>query len=532
MQDNYKNHSQELRAAMEQLEPWYEQVEAVVRHLRETFSRDKTVYVAGNGGSATLAQHLSDEMVGRYESDRKAYPVVALTTDGAVLTVIGNDYGYEHTFSRQIEALGRPGDVFIGFSTSGSSKNIINAAQAARDKGMAVISFTGNSGTFKDMADIAVISPAKATSRIQELDLHAIHLICEAFEPEQKQRRLSMSRIDELVGQFAGKKILVIGDVMLDQYLSGVVERVNPEAPVPVLRARYEKEVTGGAGNAAKNAVMLGASTCLVSVVGEDDMARRVEAAAEKEGYSTRLVRDPSRPTISKTRFLAAIRESETLDVDSMIAGSQQLLRVDHEIKDKISKEIETQVIDAFKSAISEGVDGILVSDYDKGVITESVARAIMDIAKERGIPVAADLKPANGPWFVGATIISPNRKEAHEYLGLDPIAQPIEPNELATRLREKMQASVFVTLGPDGVFVNAGDTQEHVPQEHVVKVYDVSGAGDTAVVTLLLARLAKATPVEAAKLANAAGAVVVSKTGTVGLTGDELRAMLLHRHK
>ncbi|MBI1833735.1 MAG: SIS domain-containing protein [Candidatus Andersenbacteria bacterium] len=531
MNKNYQNHSNELRRAIDSLEPWYDQVEKAVDLLKAGFKAGKTVYVAGNGGSATLAQHLSDEMVGRYESDRPAYPVVALTTDGAVLTVIGNDYGYEHTFSRQIEALGREGDIFMGFSTSGTSKNILMAAEMARKKGMKIISFTGNTGTFKDLADVAVVSPAKATSRIQELDLHAIHLMCEAFEPEQKQRRMGMDRIEELLGHFVGKRIMVVGDVMLDKYLAGIVERVNPEAPVPVLRAQQEREVTGGAGNAAKNAATLGAKVILVSVVGQDDMAARIDKAAQSEGYESRFIQDPSRPTISKTRFLAKIRESNILSADP-IEGSQQLLRVDWENRDKISGVVEEKVIQTIKQIAGNGIDGILVSDYDKGVITKNVAAAIMEVARKHNIVVAADLKPSNGPLFKGANIISPNRKEAHEYLGLDPIAQPTGPAEIAKRLRERMDTGVFVTLGPDGMYVNAGGVNQHVPQDHVVKVYDVSGAGDTAVVTLLLSRLAGANPLEAAKLANAAGAVVVGKVGTVAITPDELRSMLLHRHK
>src|SRR3989344_6353772 len=159
MNENSRQHSQELRVAMENLEPWYEKLEEVVARLKKTFADGGRVYVAGNGGSATLAQHLSDEMVGRYESDRPAYPVIALTADSAVLTVIGNDYGYENIFKRQIEALGQEGDIFMGFSTSGSSQNIITAAKAAHERGMSVIAFTGPTGVLKDMADIAVVSP-------------------------------------------------------------------------------------------------------------------------------------------------------------------------------------------------------------------------------------------------------------------------------------------------------------------------------------------------------------------------------------
>lgn len=339
------------------------------------------------------------------------------------------------------------------------------------------------------------------------------------------------NNLEGAIKKFAGKKLLVVGDVVLDCHVAGMVERVNPEAPVPVLSAQFEQEATGGAGNAAKNAATLGAKTTLVGIVGKDEAADRIATVAQSEGYDTKLIVDKGRSTTSKTRFLAKIRESEVL-ADDPIEGSQQLLRVDRESREKVAGQIEENVIESIKDIAAAGVDGILVSDYDKGVITERVAQVIMDIAHRQNIPVAADLKPANGSWFAGVDIISPNRKEAHEYLGLDPIAEPTDPQELADRLRKKIQADVFVTLGPDGIFVDAGDTQEHVPQEHVVKVYDVSGAGDTAIVILLLARLAGATPVEAAKLANAAGAIVVSKVGAVGLTVDELRAMLEHRHE
>ena len=184
MKSIFQQQTNELTEALGSLDTWYDQLAAVVRRFRQAFDGGKTVYVAGNGGSATLAQHLSDEMVGRYKADRPPLPVVALTADSAVLTCIGNDYGFDEVFARQVEALGRPGDLFVGFSTSGNSTNILVACDRAKSKGMTTIAFTGQTGKLKDAADIAVVSPAATTARIQELDLHAIHLICEAFEPE------------------------------------------------------------------------------------------------------------------------------------------------------------------------------------------------------------------------------------------------------------------------------------------------------------------------------------------------------------
>ncbi len=184
MKDIFKQQTQELTAAMQNLEPWYEQLNEVVRELKEAFRAGKKVYAIGNGGSATLAQHLSDEMVGRYKANRPPYPVIALTADSAVITCIGNDFGYDEVFKRQIEALGQEGDVLIAYSTSGKSPNILAACEQAREQGMTVIAFTGQTGQLREKADYAVVSPGKTTARIQELDLHAVHLICETFEPD------------------------------------------------------------------------------------------------------------------------------------------------------------------------------------------------------------------------------------------------------------------------------------------------------------------------------------------------------------
>ena len=179
----FEKQTKELQKALAGTKRFHKQVEKVAQHLRNTFERGNIVYVAGNGGSATQAQHLSDEMVGRYKENRPPYAVVALTADSGVLTCIGNDFGYDYVFSRQIEALGREGDVFIGLSTSGDSKNILRAAGAAKKKNMTVVGFTARQGKLREVADLVIESPAKSTARIQELHLHAIHLICETFEP-------------------------------------------------------------------------------------------------------------------------------------------------------------------------------------------------------------------------------------------------------------------------------------------------------------------------------------------------------------
>ncbi|MCE9552112.1 MAG: SIS domain-containing protein [Planctomycetes bacterium] len=183
MKQLFERHSAELRDALANLDTWHGEVARVVELLRQTFAAGGTVFAAGNGGSATLAQHLSDEMVGRYKSNRPPLRVVALSADSAVITCIGNDFGFEEVFARQVEGLGRAGDVLLAYSTSGNSPNILAACRAARQHQMSTVAFTGRGGKLREMADLVVTSPGQNTARIQELDLHAIHLICEAFEP-------------------------------------------------------------------------------------------------------------------------------------------------------------------------------------------------------------------------------------------------------------------------------------------------------------------------------------------------------------
>ena len=317
-------------------------------------------------------------------------------------------------------------------------------------------------------------------------------------------------RITELLGSFADKNVLVVGDIVLDHYVHGAVERLNPEAPVPVLHARDERDETGAAGNVAKNVTALGATATLISVVGDDETAASIRAAAKREGYEAKLITDSSRPSIRKTRFLV---------------DGQQMLRVDQEETHDVDDEISQALLAAVRQAITDGVDGIVISDYAKGVVTEELGKEILALAALANVPVAADVKPSRIAFFKGATFISPNLKEGYEYLGRNHEEhKATKPDALAMELKETFQADVYLTLSADGIQVCTDEEHCHVPQDHVVEVADTSGAGDTAVVVMLLALLAGATPREVAELANAAGAVVVSKVGAVGVSPDEVR--------
>jgi len=327
---------------------------------------------------------------------------------------------------------------------------------------------------------------------------------------------VSCDRSVELIDQFQNKKILVIGDVMLDHYVFGSVERVNPEAAVPLLDIETETHATGGAGNVAKNAAKLGATVTLLSIVGDDQTAEHLKQAVTSEGYILRSLTDSARPTPRKTRF---------------VASNQPLLRADHEKKQDLSSGIEAQLLGDISEQAAHH-DAILVSDYAKGVITKNVAEAIMAAAVKYTIPIAIDAKPTHLSWFRGASFMSPNLKEAREALEVSENVS-MEPVELAERFAVQFKTTACITLSEQGVVVVGPDQPSlQVQQTHVREVFDVSGAGDTAIVTILLSRLCGATWAEALQLANAAAAVVIAKVGTVGVSTDELRLMMCHEHE
>lgn len=312
----------------------------------------------------------------------------------------------------------------------------------------------------------------------------------------------------EAIHRFSDRRVLVVGDVMLDRYISGRADRINPEAPVPILLAQSEYAATGGAGNTAKNAVALGAETTLIGICGTGPVSDDLLKAAGQEGYRAILIKDPDRRTIEKRRY---------------VIRNQQMLRVDTEETGAISEEVERQLIEAIDREAGQ-VEAILVSDYAKGAITERVAAAVMRAQHELGLPVMADIKAPSIHLFKGATAIAPNLREAYEYLGLNRHQSRLSWKELATRLHEAFEVEVYLTLSEDGIYVQTRKTPgQHVPQAHRVEVADTSGCGDTAAVVLLLAGLCGLSDPEAARLANAAGAVIASKIGATALSPDEL---------
>ena len=193
---------------------------------------------------------------------------------------------------------------------------------------------------------------------------------------------------------------------------------------------------------------------------------------------------------------------------------------------------MEEELLQLIRTMFADGVDGVIVSDYAKGVVTERVAQELLALSVEHNVPLAADVKPSRVKFFKGATFMSPNLKEGHEFVGLSHLEQKQDWGALAKKLSEEFSTDIYLTLGADGVYVATEDgTAEHVAQEHTAEVFDVSGAGDTFITSVLLSLLCGATPVEAGKIGNAAGSVVVQKVGSVGLSATELIGVLSHEH-
>jgi rfaE bifunctional protein kinase chain/domain len=310
-----------------------------------------------------------------------------------------------------------------------------------------------------------------------------------------------------VVERFSDASVLVIGDTMVDEYMWGQVRRISPEAPVPVLEFSSRTYVAGGAANAAANVASLGGRAELGGVVGTDIEADMLRKDLTRKGVHAHLVGTPDRPTTTKTRVLA---------------GSQQILRIDRETRDPITSEVESSLLDWAGRTVSS-VDCILVSDYDKGVVTSALSRALIDLARAVKKPIVVDPKGRDYSKYVGATVITPNVSEVH--LAAEPLGFTVGDLEADVRSLQSLLrgTSFLVTMGPEGVTLfDPGGQARHISAE-ARSVFDVTGAGDTLVAGLALAMASRATLLEAAIVANAVAGVVVGKVGTSTVSLSEL---------
>jgi D-beta-D-heptose 7-phosphate kinase/D-beta-D-heptose 1-phosphate adenosyltransferase len=307
---------------------------------------------------------------------------------------------------------------------------------------------------------------------------------------------------------WAGRHVLIVGDVMLDRYVYGDVERISPEAPIPVLRRTRETRVAGGAANVARNVVALGGRATLVGVVGRDPNGEVLSVLCEQAGIATALVRC-DRMTTEKVRF---------------VAGGQQLLRADGEEASALVG-AQDALVGAARAAIAEA-DVVVLSDYAKGVLTADVLSRVIATARERDVPVVVDPKQKDFSLYRGATVVTPNRSEIRAAVGTDPADDDAAVRAGSLALSAAEARAVLVTRGADGMTLVERAGSHHL-RSRAREVFDVSGAGDTVVACLALALAAGQPVASAAGLANAAAGVAVSKLGTATVGLDELREAL-----
>lgn len=323
--------------------------------------------------------------------------------------------------------------------------------------------------------------------------------------------QLTQQRAIELVGAMRARKIVVLGDVMLDEFVWGEVTRISPEAPVPVVDIRRESVHLGGAANVLANVVALGAQACVVGVVGNDPAGERLRAGLNETSPSQHddyLVVDNGRPSTTKTRI---------------IAHNQLVVRADREQRSPVNGNTEKRILNSLRQALLTA-DAFVVSDYDKGVVTPRILAEILPAAYAR-VPVLIDPKIRNFAHYRPASLITPNH---HEALRLTNLEEDSDDglHQAARAIRERLGCdAVLITRGSSGMLLLEGDNDPVFVATAAREVYDVTGAGDTVIATLAAALAAGATMLEAASLANHAAGIVVGKVGTATTSAAELLA-------
>jgi rfaE bifunctional protein kinase chain/domain len=318
-----------------------------------------------------------------------------------------------------------------------------------------------------------------------------------------------MTSLLHALDRLQGHRVLVLGDLMLDEYLRGEVHRISPEAPVPVLEVRERERRLGGAANTAANIQHLGGVASLVGVVGDDSGAAALRDKLKHAGVTAHTCVDPDRPTTRKTRLVAHV---------------QQIVRIDDEARTPISGQVARDVIEAIEARV-EATDAVVISDYAKGVITAEVAQATIVAARRRDKPVIVDPKQRNFAVYRGATVITPNLSELEKAAGA-PTASLAEIEAAARVLAPIIEGTaLLVTRSADGMTLYRDGQARHHVAAKAREVFDVTGAGDTVVATVALALAAGLSMEHAMELASIAAGIVVSKRGTSTVSPDELRA-------
>ena len=327
---------------------------------------------------------------------------------------------------------------------------------------------------------------------------------------------MDYQRAQQIINKFPDLRIVTVGDLMLDEFIWGQARRISPEAPTPIVEVKRETWHPGGAGNVVSNLLELGARAIPIGVVGADDAAKMLrDRFAERNARIDGVITDASRPTTRKTRVVAHSGRQY-----------QQIVRADREDRSPVSNVVEDRIIAAFNQSISNA-DAVIVSDYDKGLLTPRVLRALIESARSRTKMVCLDPKIRNFALYREVDVITPNQNEAERASGVEITDEP-SLSGAARRIRDLTGCkNVLITRGELGMsLLGAEGDMTHIPTT-AREVYDVTGAGDTVIATLALALASGAALNEAAIIANHAAGVVVGKVGVAPVSRDELLAAL-----
>lgn len=327
-----------------------------------------------------------------------------------------------------------------------------------------------------------------------------------------KMNHISLDRYHEIIGQFKSVKVLVVGDLILDEFIWGSVSRISPEAPIPVVWVKSESFVPGGACNVASNIRSLGGKTEVVGIIGAEGRGRMLLDLLRNQKIGIGgIIKDPTRPTTLKTR---------------VVAHHQQVVRIDREELTEVTAQIRKQVLTYVKKRISQ-YDAICIEDYGKGLLTADLVQRIIAIAKSERKVISVDPKEDHLSFYRGVTTMTPNHHEASKLAGM-PIKDDATLNQVGNRLLKRLGCeNVLITRGENGMCLFQ---KRHKPVKIATlaqDVFDVSGAGDTVIGTYTMALALGASPVESAHLANCAAGIVVGKVGTATVNQAELISKL-----
>ncbi|MDH5722702.1 MAG: D-glycero-beta-D-manno-heptose-7-phosphate kinase [Alphaproteobacteria bacterium] len=324
--------------------------------------------------------------------------------------------------------------------------------------------------------------------------------------------------LETIIDTMCTAKILVIGDIMLDRFVYGNVDRISPEGPIPVLSVKRETIMMGGAGNTLSNLLGLETKASILSIIGQDQEGQSLRDLCKKAGVQkTEFIEVEDRPTSVKTRFLA---------------NHQQLLRTDIEKTESISKETEALLLKKAEQIIPE-MDVVVLSDYGKGLLTPKLIQNLIKLAHKNNAVILVDPKGFNYKIYKGADIVTPNKKELSEATQGLPVQTDEEIEHAGnTLIRNSGIKAVIATRSADGIsIIQKNQEPVHLRSEEKIEVFDVSGAGDTVIATIAATLAAGGTLEQAADLANLAGSIVVTKVGTAPIRLNELKESLEHRH-